>query len=264
MCFEYLALDFGIPITYGDDEKIIFPISNLDLDKRIELSFAERKKMHIDHIGFFKNTKGINLVKLHGGLSELEYKDEPLLCNLKLDKKSSRELVDDFNLLNQMAYYHDGKKMWGESKDRAITNLDGALDIISKSMLTGGKKYSETSKIQEGEEKLKVFDDALKRLDELTIIGYGFGDEHINFRISNALLLNENLRVAIVNPNNGRTPDCIRQFDFGSRIKIASCGAAQWMDYCKSEKWDYEQANGLKENERYRIEIKKRVQNQLK
>jgi hypothetical protein len=262
LCVEYLALDFKIPITYGDDGKIAFPVSNLDLKRQIEFSFAERKKLHVDNAGFFKGVRGINLVKLHGGLSELEYKDETLLCNLKLDKSSSRQLADDFRLCNEMAYYHLGKKIGG-GKDRTITNQDGTLDIISNSMLAGGKKYSETSKIKEGEEKLKIFDDVLRNIDELTIIGYGFRDEHINFRISNALLLNQNLRVVIVDPVLASTPNCIKQFDFDSRIRRNACGAAHWMDYCKSQKWNYEQINGLKENEKYRMEVRQRVQSQL-
>jgi hypothetical protein len=130
-------------------------------------------------------------------------------------------------------------------------------------MLTGGKKYSETSKIKEGEEKLKAFDDILTALDELTIIGYGFGDEHINFRISNALLLNQTLRVIVVDPVFRPTPNCIKQFDYDSRIKRAACGAAHWMDYCKSQKWNYEQMNGLKQNEKCRVEVRQRVQSQL-
>jgi hypothetical protein len=37
---EYLPLDFNIPITYGDDGKITFPVSNLDLKRQVEFSFA--------------------------------------------------------------------------------------------------------------------------------------------------------------------------------------------------------------------------------
>jgi hypothetical protein len=259
---ECLALDFGIPITYGSDQKIIFPVSNLDLTRRIEFTFIEQKRIHTNDAPFFRNARGINLVKLHGGLSELEYKDQALLCNLRLDKASSQEFIDDFRLSSEMAYYHQGKRLGG-GKDRTITNLTGALDIISASMLAGGKKYSETSKIKKGEEKLRLFDDVLRRLDELTIIGYGFRDEHINFRLSNALLLNDKLRVVIVDPVFGETPHCIKQFDYGLRIKRAACGAVQWLEYCKGEKWNYEQMNGLKENEKYRVEVRERVQSQL-
>ena len=62
-------------------------------------------------------------------------------------------------------------------------------------MLTGGAKYSETTNEKEGEEKLKIFSETLQKTKELTIIGYGFGDSHINNRILNAMVLNENLRI---------------------------------------------------------------------
>jgi hypothetical protein len=200
---------------------------------------------------------------LHGGLSELDYRDETLLCNLRLNKNSSQQLADDFRLCNEMAYYQMGRKQFAGGKDRIITGPDGAFDIISNSMLTGGKKYSETSKIKDGEEKLKLFDDVLEDIEELTIIGYGFGDEHINFRISNALLLNQDLRVVIIDPALKNTPSCIKQFDYDSRIKRAACGAAHWMDYCKSQKWNYDQMNGLKENQKYRAEVRQKVQSQM-
>jgi hypothetical protein len=260
---EYLALDFNIPITYGDDETITFPISNLNMSRRITFGCTQRAKMSIDGSGYFKSAKGINLVKVHGGISELEYRDNALLCNLKLDKSSSRELALDFLLSNEMAYCHGEKKIPG-GKDRTITNLAGELDIISQSMLTGGRKYSRTSKIKEGEEKLQIFDDALRRLDQLTIIGYGFGDDHINFRISNALLVNGNLKVVIVDPFCTETPDCIKQFDYDSRIRRAACGAAHWMDYCVGGTWNMEQMNALKENCKLRTEVRERVQSQIK
>jgi hypothetical protein len=260
---ECLAIDFGIPITYGGGQSIKFPLSNLDLTRHVEFNFIEQKRIHTDDVTFFGNSNGINLIKLHGGLSEFEYKDETLLCNLKLDKTSSRELIDDFRLYGRMAYYHQGRPLGG-GRDRTVTNLSGELDIISTSMLTGGQKYSATSKVKEGEEKLGLFDDVLRRrLDELTIMGYGFGDEHINFRLSNALLLNDKLRVVVINPLFGATPNCIKQFDYDLRIKRAACGAAQWMDYCKSEKWNYEQINGLKDNEKYRVAVRERVQSEL-
>jgi hypothetical protein len=249
LCVECLALDLGIPITYGSDQKIKFPVNNLDFRRRIEFTVMEQKRMLADDNAFMRGAAGINLVKLHGGLSELEYKDGTLVCNLRLDRASSQQLISDFRLSREMAYYHQGKPLLCGGRDRTITDLFGKPDIISTSMLTGGKKYSRTSKIKEGEEKLKLFDDTLKRIDELTVIGYGFGDEHINFRLSNALLLNDKLRVNIVDPVRTRTPHCLEQFDYDLRIRRAMCGAAQWIEYCKSQRWNYEQMNCLKESQ---------------
>lgn len=256
---ECIALDFGVPITYGDNESISFPLSNIEMDKKVNLTYSKRSSLESNNSGFFNGERGINLVKLHGGLSELHYKDNEILCNLPLHYNSSSELIDSFKQMENMAYYHQGQKV-PSGKDRWITDTNGELDIISKSMLTGGRKYSKTSKIKKGEEKLKIFDDALMKLDELTIIGYGFGDKHINFRLSNAMLLNKNLTIRIVDPINCKPPEVLEQFDFDSRIRGASCGAAHWMDYCISEKWDSEQINKLKENVKYRDIVKNKVE----
>ena len=261
--FEFLALDLGIPITYGDDHALEFPVSNLELSNRIQFTYTERKGWNAHHPGFLNGTPGFNLIKLHGGLSEFTYQDGSLLCNLQLDKPSSLELAQNFLLYRRMAYYENGEPIL-MGQDRAISNLDGKFDIISKSMLTGERKYSGTSKVKEGEEKLQIFDRALNKIDELTIIGYGFGDEHINFRLSNAMLLNPRLKIMIVDPYRTDIPPCLRQFDYDGRVRRASASAAQWMEYRETSVWNLVQAKTLKENEYLRTEIRNLVETRLK
>ncbi len=260
---ECLAVDLNIPITYGDRKDISFPVSNQKMDNVINFTYSEGGNIDKDILGFFKNEYGINLVKLHGGLSELDYKDKSVICNQSLKKNNSSELIHDFKRIENMAYFHEGKKI-PSGKDRVITNSEGELDIISKSMLTGGRKYSKTTNAKKGEEKLKILDEVLDELDELTIIGYGFGDSHINNRISNAMVRNNNLKLRIVNPTNVKKPEFLEQFDYDSRIRGAHCSAAQWMEYSVAEQWDLDQTNALKENEKYRLDIKTRVETVLR
>ncbi len=261
---ECLAIDMGIPVTYGGSDILEFPISNLEMEGPIEFSCIKRKEYKIDAPGFIRDKKGINLIKLHGSLSEHEYKDGSLLCNPTLTKTSSQELIDEFSKIQRMAYYHQGRKV-PSGKDRVITNKNGELDLIGKAMLTGGRKYSKTAKAKEGEEKLIIFDEILSQLDRLTIIGYGFGDKHVNFRISNAMARRGNLAIEIIDPIFKKNlPDFLEPFDFDSRIVRASCGAAHWMDYCKSQKWDAEQISSLKENAKLREVVKTRVESILK
>jgi hypothetical protein len=261
--FEFLALDFGIPITYGDDHELEFPVSNLELSHRIAFTYTERKGWGAHHLGFLNGTPGFNLIKLHGGLSEFTYQDGTLLCNLHLDKPSSLQLAQNFLLYRRMAYYEHGEAVV-MGQDRAISDLTGKFDLISKSMLTGGRKFSGTSKIKEGEEKLQILDGVLSGLDEFTIIGYGFGDEHINFRLSNAMLLNPKLRIMIVDPFRIDIPLCLRQFDYDGRVRRAAAGAAQWMECRETGVWNQAQTKTLKENEHFRTEIKKFVEAKLK
>jgi len=182
------------------------------------------------------------------------------LCNLTLDKTSSQALADDFRRSREMGYYRAGQKIGG-GRDITVSTLDGNPDVLSKSMLSGARKYNATATLKRGEEKLRIFDDIAQRLDELTIIGYGFEDSHINVRIADALATHAGLRIVIVDPRSQQTPDFLAPFDEGDRIQKAVCGAAQWMDFCATGEWK----DALpEENEGARSAVKTRVQSQLK
>ncbi|MBB1440529.1 hypothetical protein H5202_18000 [Shewanella sp. SG41-4] len=251
--FECLALDFGIPVTYGDNQNITFPKSNIEMDEIIKLTFKERSKL-FECSSFFNDKRGVNLVKLHGGLSELEYNDGEKICNQSLGVADSNELMTDFINIQEMGYYVDNYKV-PSGKDRVITGHNGRLDIICQSMLTGGNKYSRTTNDKKGEEKLKLFSEQINSADEITVIGYGFGDKHINNRLSNAMVKNENLKIQIVDAIFKPIPESLEQFDYDERINRATCGAAHWMDYVESEKWNEEQMEHIKINTAIRKQV---------
>jgi hypothetical protein len=255
---ECLAIDFGIPITYGDVGNITFPTSNLNHEP-IRFSCTEMETISADANGWFSGTRGINLVHLHGGLGELEYKDRVLICNPSLRHSSSSELMSEFKKIESMAYYSRGKKV-PSGRDRVVTGPDGDLDILRRAVLTGGNKYSKTMKFRKGEEKLKLFADVLKNLDELTVIGYGFGDAHVNYRISNAMVLNDALKIVIVDPTIRRFPEFLAQFDYDQRARSAACRAAEWMSYVNNQKWDPAQSKALKDSEPIRSIVKRKAE----
>lgn len=70
----------------------------------------------------------------------------------------------------------------------------------------------------------------------------------------------ENLSIRIIDPNLKAIPEFLEPFDYDSRIHHACCGAAHWIDYSKSQKWDSEQIEALKKNTPIRGEIKRRVE----
>lgn len=258
LLLECLAIDFGIPITYGATKQRSFPVSNLAMQDCIAFSCIDRSDYNIGSLGFIGRQRGINLVKLHGSLTEHVYKDQEEILNPTLERKSSRELIGDFHKIQNMAYFYQGQPV-PSGRERAITGPNGELDLMSKAILTGGRKYSTVAKIQKGEEKLAIFDDILRQVDQLTIIGYGFGDRHINFRIQNAMARREELIVNIVDPQISKLPDCLNLFDYDSRVTSARCGAAHWLDYCRAKQWNIGQLNSLKENVELRNVIRQQV-----
>jgi len=247
MFLECLALDFNIPITYGDQKEISFPVNNREMEDVINFTYSNRHELGAKCHSFFEGQFGINLVKLHGGLSELEYDDGKQLCNQTLSVSNSLQLMTDFMKIQEMCFY-EGEHKVPSGKDRFITNINGELDIVVQSMLTGGSKYSLTTNEKQGEEKLKLFIENLKDATELTVIGYGFGDKHINYRISNAMVLNENLKITIVDPIHKPVPELLEQFNYNLRTKTATCGAPDWLEYLEEEKWNKELTEFLEKN----------------
>jgi hypothetical protein len=88
-------------------------------------------------------------------------------------------------LLHRSGYYHNGQRI-ALGNHLAMSDKSGELQIVEKSIIAGGYKYSKTLKPKVGEEKLQLFDKVLSETDELQIIGYGFNDRHINIRLYNA------------------------------------------------------------------------------
>ncbi|MBU2024860.1 MAG: hypothetical protein KJ868_16265 [Gammaproteobacteria bacterium] len=260
MYFECLALDYNIPISYGDPYKMSLPVDNRDLNNLINFTYSKRDEL-LDN-NFFSNQFGVNLVKLHGGLSELLYKENTQLCNQSLSLENSNHLIQNFIKIQNMGYYSDGQKV-PSGKDRVITDVDGELDIICQSMLTGGNKYSRTTKDKKGEEKLMLMVKQLDKTDELTIIGYGFGDKHINSRISNAMVRNPNMKIKIVDAISKPVPEILEQFDYDLRIIRNTCGAAHWMSYLALERWDRELMETLDNNKQFRQQIKEVIKRQF-
>lgn len=261
---ECLAIDFGIPITYGDVNDIIFPVSNLRISDKIRLRYRSRADFGRQDLGWHRGSTGINLIRLHGGLSEHSYRDEELICNPLLTWSHSSELIQEFNKIESMAYYHSGIKVNGGGDTRIVTGPDGTLDILSRTMLTGGKKYSTTTNDKKGEEKLGLFFEVVKTLDELVVIGYSFGDSHINDRILNAMVLNPNLKIWIIDPIHRPWPPFLRQFDYELRLRGATAGAAVWMTYASTGKWDKAQMEALKLSQQTRSTITTRIKTKFR
>ena len=257
--FECLAIDLDIPITYGAMNQRSFPISNLAMHDCIAFSCIDRSAYKADSPGFIRGQRGINLVKLHGSLTEHEYGDREEILNPSLARKSSRELMEDFHRIQNMAHIYQGRLV-PSGKERAITGSNGELDLMSKAMLTGGRKFSTVAKTTKGEEKLVLLDHILGQTDQLTIIGYGFGDRHINFRIQNEMARRKEFVVHIVDPQLTKLPDCLSPFDYDSRVTRAQCGAAHWLDYCRTKQWNPEQINSLKVNAALRDVIRQQVE----
>ena len=247
MFIEFLCMDQSIPISFGADDILEFPISNHDLDNTITFKALNRAKMGIENMGFFKGKRGVNILKLHGALNEFSYNDDKVVIHMEIqDKDTPLTYIKKLNtVIHDMKYMYQGSRVEIGGSEIAVSDLKGELQFLRQSILMGGYKYSKTFDPKPGEEKLRVFEDSLRMIDELTIVGYSFCDEHINLRLYNAMLLNPNMKVMIVDPFRKKTPDILKPFDYKLRVRMTKSFIPEWLWYTTTGNWNLEHSEEL-------------------
>lgn len=258
LCIESLCLDYNIPISFGDTGNISFPLDNYHLnDGLLDFSYSNIQDLTIEKMKFFRNTHGINLIKLHGALNEFFYDNKSKIIHLlpQKDDSSSSYLKKSNIVNNNMKHYVNGVyiPVLGEL---AVSDINGECQFLGKSILTGGYKYS--NKLfdkKRGEEKMILFKQVLSMVDEIIVIGYGFNDEHINNRLDEAMMLNKNLKMTVVNPTKKALPSIIDRHNHDARISRIYSGTPEWLHYRITGNFDIPDAEQLKA---YRETYKKR------
>ena len=145
---EFLAADLSIPLTYGDTDTLSFPVHNLELGRQIAFTCTNVEDYSLAKMKFFKGSRGINLLKLHGGLSEFLYDDKKVRLNTTLGSGTSETILKAFEgVVREMGFFFQGNR-FGGIKDKIIANKRGELDVIQAAMLAGGHKYNATLKLK--------------------------------------------------------------------------------------------------------------------
>lgn len=238
---EMLCLDYDIPLHEGYFHTFQVPQSNQNLKDVFEFGRVEATEKNVDNLNYPTNSKGINLLKIHGGLNEYFQGDEKsgryrLLFPLANCKNSLEYLTKLEQFVHNPHYYINGQKPNIES-EICFSDFEGKMQFMRPYILTGSKKYHATLSDHRHEEKIKLFSSGLGKIDELYIIGYSFGDKHINHRLSHAMHLNDNLKVMIVNPIYQKQ-EIFEPFDYGMRVRYCNTIFPVWADYEKRGNWN--------------------------
>lgn len=255
LIIEFLCMDNKIPICFGSKRKVSFPISNKEFEKTIEFEAINRQDLKISSMNFISGEKGINIIKLHGALNEFSYNDDKEILHLSIDSNDNPELYlsKTSQVLHEMKYYI-GDNEANICSEIAISDMNGSMQFLRKSVLTGGYKYSKTFDPKPGEEKMELMRQVIDNLDELIIIGYGFCDRHINLRLYNAMLQNKELKITIVDPFRNNVPEILEPFDYRQRVRRVTSFTPEWLWFSTKNNWDLENSKELRTTREMRSE----------
>ena len=241
LLIEMLCLDYNIPLREGYSHTFQVPQSNLNMKDIFEFGRIDATEKSVDNLNYPTNSKSINLLKIHGGLNEYFQGDEKsgryrLFFPIN-DCKSSLEYLTKLDKFVHSSHYYINGRTPNIEGELCFSDFEGTMQFMQPSILTGSKKYHTTLSNHRREEKIELFSSGLEKIDELYIIGYSFGDKHINHRISHAMHLNNSLKVLIVNPTYERQ-EIFELFDYNGRVTYCNTIFPIWADYKATGKWN--------------------------
>ena len=236
---EMLCIDLGISLCMGSEEILTFPFDNYIIGKSKMIRFGKIKnnEKNLDSLNFARNCKGVNLIKLHGGMNEFTHDDEKLRLFLMYnDYKNSEDYLNELLSLTRASHYYYNGSPVKSAYEIILADHNGLMQFLIPSILSGTKKYSSATYDGKGEPKMAQLSMGIERMDELYIIGYGFGDEHINNRIVRAMHLNSSMKIWVIDPYNPR-PVPLNSFDYDMRLNSMYAKTTQAIHYLKNETW---------------------------
>ena len=236
---EMLCVDLEIKLYMGNSKTLELPFDNALIGRSKTMLFGDmdNSESNLDLLYFARGEKGVNLIKLHGGMNEFTYNDEKQrLFFLPNNIENSESYMEELYLLTYAPHYYYLGNPVRLATEIAVSDNDGIMQFLQPSILSGTEKFSPATYGGKGVSKMEQFSKGIESMDELYIIGYGFGDEHINSRISRAMHRNDEMRICVIDPYYS-CPPILKPFDYSGRITSIYANTIQSIRYLMTKKW---------------------------
>ncbi|APG02493.1 hypothetical protein BJI69_00300 [Luteibacter rhizovicinus DSM 16549] len=215
LIIEAVAARHSIPVSCGFEEEVVtFPRRDSAGNKigDIRAEVLTKKTIEAGAMQFFAHGKeGINLLKIHGSLDTFTFRNGEDYLRLLPEKQSVDAVISTLRYANEELNYRDAAM---ERPVRAINEIayrddEGEMQFLRRSLLTGAFKFDSRAHQVIPKKILDHFRSNLNYLSRLVVIGYGFGDIHINQILRSWLEASGHRHLEIVDPFISAVPSFI-------------------------------------------------------
>lgn len=188
------------------------------------ITASELEGGHLDV--FEKSERGVNLIKLHGSVDVFAAEDKDIFLKSYGDKKfvgsnyAEIRKVEDINI--EIAQ-RDGIRATNEL---CVHDSSGELQFLRRSLLSGANKFQGRFDQIIPISLLKFFIQQLDLTSNLVVIGYSFGDNHINDAMKSWLKDNSKT-MEIYDPFRRNIPDGFEAYT--NQLKIVNQGLTDYL-----------------------------------
>jgi hypothetical protein len=194
-----------------------------------------REQMGAGNLNFFPpDGFGVNLIKLHGSLDVFAVEDKSLF--LKCTPPAHEPLGG--HVREVMRVEAHSIEICKRIETRApgeliVIGSDGTMQFLRRSLLSGAHKFKGTFDQIAPLAFLEEFKRRIKMVTELDVIGYGFGDSHIN-QILAEWLNTPHVALTIYDPHRSSVPSTLGAA--ADKISILNLGLTGYLKGADSAK----------------------------
>jgi hypothetical protein len=218
---ECLAAMFGIPIESGlpDKDYLIRKHSDGREIGRLATEVISGDQLAksglifstANHVFSSGDHKAIYLVKAHGGLDMFTVHDgKDLIKIAPVGPEAAHIIANLIYLRDEVALTRSSNpNVVFPSGEYLYEDENGTVQFLRHAFVTGAFKFDPQYPQTFPSRVLDSFEAYIRFVSDLVIIGYGFGDTHINEVIRTWVQQNKDRRITIVDPHRTTIPDSL-------------------------------------------------------
>ena len=172
-----------------------------------------------------ENEKGINLLKLHGSFDIFAIEDKKTYLK-SVGNGSFGSFVSAIRNIESKSLEVCQKMQTRGVNELFVNDSSGELQFLRRSLLSGGHKFKGKFEQIAPVALFDAFESRINNVQELVVIGYGFGDEHVN-EVMLKWLSNSNNQLTISNPYCEEIPDFLKAYQ--AQVQIVKKGLTDYL-----------------------------------
>lgn len=200
ICVEMVCAELGIDVScgYGDPPERLLTSSG---EERM-LDRLSRETLASGALDFGSpGRRGVNLVKLHGSLDVFGYDDLRAYLRVRPATPTAAGWLAAIESAEaDMHALHNGQP-YKVINEICARDAAGEIQFLRKTPVAGTLKFDRQMTYNAPVEFIEFFERKLDDFDTLVVIGYGWGDAHINGPIEAWLARRSQAHLVVVNPS---------------------------------------------------------------
>jgi len=167
---------------------------------------------------------GINLLRIHGALDIFAFRDGLDLCRLRPVDSELGGHVTALRIVNEEIGYweHAGKARI--INEIAYTDESGQEQFLQRTLLAGAQKFNMRFSQRLPQKVLDIFRSHINYVQKLYVVGYSFGDAHIDLVLRNWLEFSGARSIVVVDPRRKDIPAHLSHLALQIELKNQTAG----------------------------------------